>query len=68
MAEKIQCLIRGAVMDVDADSLVKLTGFDENDNETCNWVEYRLDGELVHRSAHVHLKQGLGSLSSQGTF
>jgi hypothetical protein len=29
----------------------------DNDNETTAWVEYWLDGELVHRSAHVALKQ-----------
>jgi hypothetical protein len=29
----------------------------ENDNELTTWVEYWLDGELVHRSAHVTLKK-----------
>lgn len=64
----IDCLIRGAIMGIEEDQLLKTTGHDENDRETCDWVEYRLDGELVHRSVHVHLKQGLGSLSGQGTF
>ena len=29
----------------------------DNDNELTSWVEYWLDGELVHRSAHVTLKK-----------
>jgi hypothetical protein len=33
------------------------TGNIENENELTVWDEYWLDGELVHRSAHVTLKQ-----------
>jgi hypothetical protein len=29
----------------------------EDDNEYTTWTEYWLDGELVHRSAHVTLKR-----------
>ena len=29
----------------------------DNENELTTWVEYWLDGELVHRSAHVTLKK-----------
>jgi len=29
----------------------------DNDNELTTWVEYWLDGELVHRSVHVTLKK-----------
>jgi len=29
----------------------------DNDVEYTTWDEYYLDGELVHRSAHVTLKQ-----------
>ena len=32
----------------------------ENDHERTNALEYRLDGKVVHRSVHVHLKQGVG--------
>lgn len=39
--------------------LEKRTGAFENENEVTSWVEYWLHGELVHRSAHVHLKRGL---------
>ena len=37
--------------------LEKKTGFVDNDNEYTTWVEYWLDGELVHRSVHVQLKK-----------
>jgi len=36
--------------------LVKQEGSIDNDVESTTWVEYWLDGELVHRSAHVTLK------------
>lgn len=40
------------------DSLLERTeGGVDNDNETTTWVEYRLDGELVHRSVAVKLKK-----------
>lgn len=31
----------------------------ENDDEIVRAVEYWLDGELVHRSVHVHLKKNV---------
>jgi len=37
--------------------LEKKEGSFDNDNELTTWVEYRLNGELVHRSAHVTLKK-----------
>ena len=37
--------------------LVKREGTVDNDNELTTWVEYWLDEELVHRSAHVTLKK-----------
>jgi hypothetical protein len=43
--------------DMDDSLLVKQEGTVDNDNETTSWVEYWLDGELVHRSAHVQLKK-----------
>ena len=42
--------------DMDDSRLEKKEGIVENDNEYTAWVEYWLDGELVHRSAHVALK------------
>jgi len=43
--------------EMDESLLEKREGTIDNDNETTTWVEYWLDGELVHRSAHVALKQ-----------
>lgn len=39
--------------------LEKREGGFENDNEKTTWVEYRIPGSetIVHRSAHVTLKQ-----------
>jgi len=39
--------------------LVKKTGEIDNEDERTTWTEYRLDGELVHRSAHVTLKKNV---------
>jgi len=43
--------------DMDEALLEKKEGFVDNDNEYTTWVEYWHEGELVHRSAHVTLKQ-----------
>lgn len=40
----------------------------DNDHEHTEAVEYRLDGKVVHRSVHVHLKQGLGIEGLMGKF
>jgi len=40
------------------DSLLEhRSGTVDDENELTTWVEYWLDGELVHRSAHVTLKK-----------
>ena len=43
--------------DMDESLLEKRVGNVDNDHEYTTWVEYWLDGELVHRSAHVQLKK-----------
>jgi len=43
--------------DMDDSLLEKREGTVDNDNVLTNWVEYWLEGELVHRSAHVTLKK-----------
>jgi hypothetical protein len=43
--------------EMDVSLLEKREGEVDNDNELTTWVEYWLDGELVHRSAHVTLKK-----------
>ena len=42
---------------MDESLLVKSEGVIDNEDEHTTWVEYRLDGEIVHRSAHVRLKK-----------
>ena len=46
--------------EMDEALLEKKEGSVDNDNESTTWVEYWLDGELVHRSAHVQLKKSVG--------
>ena len=43
--------------EMDTSLLEKREGVDENDNERAEWIEYWLDGELVHRSVHMTLKR-----------
>lgn len=43
--------------DMDDSLLEKKEGSIDNDVESTTWTEYWLDGELVHRSAHVTLKK-----------
>ena len=43
--------------DMDDSLLEKKDGVVDNENEYTTWVEYWLEGELVHRSAHVTLKK-----------
>jgi len=43
---------------MDEADLRKVDGVVDNDHEYTTWVEYWLDGELVHRSVHVTLKKG----------
>jgi hypothetical protein len=51
------------------DSLLEMReGTFEDDNELTTWVEYWLEGELVHRSAHVTLKRSLPIGGEVGTF
>ena len=54
--------------DMDDSLLVKREGTVDNDNETTTWVEYWLDEELVHRSAHVRLKKTVTLTSSVASF
>lgn len=43
--------------EMDDSLLEKREGTVDNENELTTWVEYWLEGELVHRSAHVTLKK-----------
>ena len=46
--------------DMDESLLEKKEGLVDNDHEYTTWVEYWLEGELVHRSVHVQLKKSVG--------
>lgn len=50
-------LIQTTKGEMDDSLLEKKTGVIDNDNETINWVEYWLEGELVHRSVDMVLKK-----------
>ena len=43
--------------EMDDSLLEKKEGVVDDENEYTTWGEYWLDGELVHRSAHVTLKK-----------
>lgn len=49
--------------DMDDSLLEKREGSVDNDTEATSWLEYWLDGELVHRSVNMILKRGI---SAQG--
>jgi hypothetical protein len=50
---------------MDDSLLEKREGLLDNDNERTTWVEYWLGEELIHRSAHVALKQSLTHLAAE---
>jgi len=54
--------------EMDESLLEKKEGSIDNDNEHTTWVEYWLGGELVHRSAHVALKQSVSSAVEAASF
>ena len=45
--------------DMDDSLLEKREGSLDNDTETTSWVEYWLDGEMVHRSVYMALKRSV---------
>ena len=54
--------------EIDESLLEKKEGSVNNDNEYTTWVEYWLEGELVHRSAHVALKKNVSSAVEAASF
>jgi hypothetical protein len=54
--------------DMDDSLLEKREGTFEDENELTTWVEYWLEDEMVHRSAHVTLKRSLPIGGEVGTF
>jgi hypothetical protein len=45
--------------EMDESLLEKKEGVVDNDHEMTQWIEYWLEGELVHRSVHVALKKNV---------
>jgi hypothetical protein len=45
--------------EMDDSLLEKREGSLDNDTETTSWVEYWLNGEMVHRSVNMALKRGV---------
>jgi hypothetical protein len=54
--------------DMDESLLEKREGSVDNDIEYTTWVEYWLEGELVHRSAHVTLKTSPALFAEAASF
>jgi hypothetical protein len=54
--------------DMDEEVLEKRIGMDESSTEVINWTEYWYNDELVHRSIHMHLKQGIDVFGDTATF
>ena len=48
---------------MDEDLLEYTTGIYEDDNEKTTWKEWRLDGKIVKRGVHVHLKRNVAAES-----
>lgn len=51
--------------EMDDSLLERRSGEVDNENELTTWTEYWLDGELVHRSAHVTLKKMPGFVGAE---
>lgn len=45
--------------EMDESLLEKREGLIDNETETTRWIEYWLDGEMVHRSVHMTLKRAV---------
>jgi hypothetical protein len=65
---EIMALVTTTKGEMDETFLEKKEGFVDNDNEYTTWVEYWLDGELVHRSAHVQLKKAVSFVAEAASF
>jgi len=44
------------------------SGVIDTEVEHTSWIEYWYEGELVHRSAHVQLKQAPAIFATEGSF
>jgi len=53
---------------MDESLLEKREGQSDTETETIEWVEYWLEGELVHRSVHVKLKHAAVASGAASSF
>jgi hypothetical protein len=53
--------------EMDDSLLEKKEGVVDNDNERTQWIEYWLNGEIVHRSVHMVLKKAPGLMGETAT-
>lgn len=54
--------------DIDDSLLEKCVGSQETDAEVITWTEYWQENELVHRSVHMQLKQGIDVFGETAIF
>ncbi len=47
--------------EIEEDLLEFTTGKFEDDNEITRWKEWRLEGKIVKRGVHVHLKKNVAA-------
>ena len=66
MADILICKLRRNGWDTDEDAsmideslLERTEGVLDDDNEYTTWTEWRLDGKIVKRGAHVRLKRNI---------
>ena len=64
----VNTLHKGKLGQMDDSVLEKREGVVDTEVEYTTWVEYWFEGELVHRSAHVTIKQGHGIPVIEGSF
>jgi hypothetical protein len=64
----INMLITTIYGEMEESLLEKREGIVDDDNEHTTWVEYWLNGEIVHRSAHVTLKRVASIIGEAGGF
>ena len=58
----------GVISQMDDADLTPNHSVIDNENERTSITEFQFDGKVVHRSVHVHLKQGIGVEAVLGSF
>lgn len=64
----VQLEADGPITEMDDLLLTRHSGLVDNAHEQTHWTEYWLADRCVHRSVHVHLKQGIQMGLAQGDF